>query len=114
MPGKSTPINLKFRAFSDPTRLRILFLLLEGEMCVCDLAEIIRAPQPTASRHLAYLRRAGLVTTEKRGFWTYYALAPAKTPFEKSLRECLRRAGGEDPEFARDKARKSRLKNSCC
>ena len=54
-------VELMFRAFSDPTRLRILGLLRGGERCVCELVDILRCPQPKASRHLAYLRKAGLV-----------------------------------------------------
>jgi predicted transcriptional regulator len=53
-----TDVNLMFRAFSDRTRLRILRLLLGGELCVGDIVSAIRVPQPTASRHLAYLRKA--------------------------------------------------------
>ena len=73
-----TQVNLMFRAFSDPTRLRILHLLLDGELCVGDLVKILKVPQPTASRHLAYLRRAGLVATRRNGLWNYYALKLAK------------------------------------
>jgi ArsR family transcriptional regulator, arsenate/arsenite/antimonite-responsive transcriptional repressor len=56
-----TTVDLMFRAFSDPFRLRILSLIQAGELCVCDLVEILELPQPTISRHLSYLRRAGLV-----------------------------------------------------
>ena len=55
------PVDFMFRAFSDRTRLRILHLLRGGELCVCDLVEVLGVPQPKASRHLAYLRKAGLV-----------------------------------------------------
>ncbi len=72
-----TEANLMFRAFSDGTRLRILRLLLGGELCVGDIVAAIQVPQPTASRHLAYLRKAGLVQTRKNGLWNYYRLAPA-------------------------------------
>lgn len=71
-----TQVNLMFRAFSDPTRLRILHLLLDGELCVGDLVKILKVPQPTASRHLAYLRRTGLVATRRNGLWNYYTLQP--------------------------------------
>ena len=59
-------VNVMFRAFSDRTRLRILNLLRRGELCVCDLVRVIDAPQPTISRHLAYLRKARLVTAQRR------------------------------------------------
>jgi ArsR family transcriptional regulator len=66
-----TQVNLMFRAFSDRTRLRILYLLLDGELCVGGLVNVLHVPQPTASRHLAYLRRAGLVTMRKNSQWNY-------------------------------------------
>src|ERR1700689_2357857 len=101
--------DLKFRAISDRTRLRILYLLLKGEICVCDLVDIIKVPQPTASRHLAYLRKAGLVMTEKRGLWMYYSLVPAKTKFHKRLLACVAACFEEVPELQQDKARRAKL-----
>ena len=65
------PVDRLFRAVSDRTRLRILHLLQDGELCVCDLVSVLRVPQPTASRHLAYLRRAGLVQVRKDKSWSY-------------------------------------------
>jgi hypothetical protein len=70
-----------FRALSDPTRLRIVHLLREGPLCVGDLVTVLGIPQPAASRHLAYLRRAGLVEDERRGTWSFYALAGPTAPF---------------------------------
>ena len=70
-----------FRAFADPTRLRLLALLRtagregNGEVCVCDLVGVLGVPQPTASRHLAHLRAAGLVAARKDGAWCHYRLA---------------------------------------
>ncbi len=84
-----TSVDLVFRALADPTRLRILQLLNSGELCVCDIVAHLGVPQPKASRHLAYLRRAGLVLARKEGLWSYYRLAPVRTAFEKQLRECL-------------------------
>ena len=63
-------VDLKFRAFSDRTRLRILHLLQEGELCVGDIVAILKVPQPRASRHLAYLRKADLVVVRKSGLWS--------------------------------------------
>jgi ArsR family transcriptional regulator len=64
-----------FAALADPIRLRIIGLLATGEICVCDIHETLKIAQPKASRHLAYLRRAGMVVTEKRGLWVHYRLA---------------------------------------
>jgi ArsR family transcriptional regulator, arsenate/arsenite/antimonite-responsive transcriptional repressor len=95
-------VDVMFRAFSDRTRLRILNLLRPGELCVCDLVRVIGAPQPTISRHLAYLRRARLVIARKDGLWMYYQLAAAKSAFHRKLLECLACCLGNVPELARD------------
>src|ERR1035437_3157241 len=81
--------DLMFRAFSDRTRLRILHVLQDRELCVGDIVEILQAPQPRISRHLAYLRKANLVLVHKSGLWSHYSLATAKTPFHRKLLECL-------------------------
>jgi ArsR family transcriptional regulator, arsenate/arsenite/antimonite-responsive transcriptional repressor len=109
-------VNLLFRAFSDGTRLRILHLLRKGEMCVGDLVRVLRVPQPTASRHLAYLRRAGLVRTRKEGLWIHYTLAPAHGAFHQNLLACLDSCFRQVPEFARDEKRRARLRKAggCC
>src|SRR5438105_7548308 len=64
-----------FKALADRTRLRILGLLLTGEVCVCDIHQALKIPQPKASRHLAYLRKAGLVDTRRDGLWVHYRMA---------------------------------------
>ena len=69
-----------FKALADGTRLRILGLLLSGEVCVCHIHESLKIPQPKASRHLAYLRRAGLVDTRRDGLWIHYRLAELGDP----------------------------------
>jgi ArsR family transcriptional regulator len=111
-----TQVNLMFRAFSDRTRLRILHLLSQGELCVGDLVNVLRVPQPTASRHLAYLRRAGLVVTRKNGQWNFYKLKEAESPFHKHLLRCLKGCFHDVPELAFDsrKAAKVRKSGGCC
>ena len=114
---KTKPINrvdVMFRAFSDRTRLRILHLLLSGERCVCDLVEVLGVPQPKASRHLAYLRRAGLVVARKEGLWNYYSLAPARSPFHDKLLECLATCFQDVPELAKDAKRLKSHAQNCC
>lgn len=64
-----------FKALADRTRLRILSLLVGGEVCVCEIHESLRIPQPKTSRHLAYLKRAGLVADRKSGHWVHYRLS---------------------------------------
>jgi ArsR family transcriptional regulator len=99
----------KFQAFSDPLRLRILLLLRQQEMCVCDLVEVLEVPQPTASRHLARLRKAGLVTVRKEGFWTFYALTRATNQFQKSLIACLDHCFEEAPNLKADQKRADKI-----
>lgn len=69
-----------YSALADPTRLRILALLRGGEVCVCDIHGSLDVPQPTASRHLAYLRKAGLVDAHRAGTWMHYRLLPIDNP----------------------------------
>lgn len=68
-----------YRALADETRLRILALLRDGEVCVCHIHGGLRLPQPTISRHLAYLRRTGLVEARRQGVWMYYRLAEQRS-----------------------------------
>jgi ArsR family transcriptional regulator len=114
--GTTSRVDLMFRAFSDRTRLRILHLLLGGEMCVGDLVAVLRVEQPSASRHLAYLRKAGLVAVRKAGLWKFYSLAAARTPFHAKLLECLACCFREVPEIQKDqgRARKVREQGGCC
>ncbi len=110
------PVSLMFRAYSDPTRLRILHLLLAGELCVGDLVTVLGVPQPTGSRHLRYLRRAGLVTVRKEGRWAFYSLAAARDEFHERLLACLGGCFALVPEVAADgkKLRKLRRSGGCC
>lgn len=109
-------VDLMFRAFSDRTRLRILHVLQGGELCVGDIVEILQAPQPRISRHLAYLRKANLVIVRKSGLWSHYALASAKSPFHRKLLECLAKCFVEVPELQVDLARAAKIRESggCC
>jgi ArsR family transcriptional regulator len=101
----------KFRALSDPTRLRILSLLLAGELCVCDIVSALRISQPAASRHLAYLKRAGLVEARRDGLWIHYRLATATSEIQKSVLSCLQACRDNLPQMAKDAAN---LKRRCC
>lgn len=109
-------ISDKFAALSDPTRLRILSLLSGGELCVGDLVTILDVPQPTISRHLAYLRRSALVSTRKSGLWMYYSLAAAKTDVHRKLFDCLAACSAEVSELKKDAAtlKKLQAKGGCC
>src|SRR6185369_12216784 len=81
-----------FKALADETRLRILGLLLTGEVCVCDIHESLKIPQPKASRHLAYLRRSGLVETRRSGLWIHYRLGQLPDPVLSAIVDAVRHA----------------------
>jgi ArsR family transcriptional regulator len=83
-----------FRALSDDTRLRILGLLAAGEICVCHIHGALDLPQPTVSRHLAYLRKSGLAAARRDGLWMHYRLQiPADPGSAKVLRAALEAIG---------------------
>ena len=112
-------VDLIFRAFSDRTRLRILNLLAgREEICVCDFMSVLELPQAKVSRHLAYLRKAGLVTGRKEEQWMHYRLLPAKGKFHAKLLECLSCCMGEVPTLKADRQRLGRCCDSpakkCC
>ena len=73
-------IELLFKALADPTRLRLIRLLGDDEVCVCDCVETLETNQPKVSRHLAYLKRAGLVTARRDGKWSHYRLVEPSDP----------------------------------
>ena len=79
-----------FKACSDETRLRILFLLSERELCVCELVAILDMPQGKISRHLATLKNASLVADRREGTWIYYSLTEAESGLKKRLQDYLR------------------------
>ncbi len=78
-----------FKALADATRLRILGLLLTGEVCVCDIHRSLKIPQPKASRHLAYLRRSGLVETRREGLWIHYRLGTIADPVLRVISDAV-------------------------
>ena len=93
---------LLFKALGDETRLRILNLLLRGELCVCDIMKILEMGQSKVSRHLAYLRNAGLVTDRREGLWMHYSLAQPKRGLHGSIIEWLTQAENDIPNGTAD------------
>ena len=111
---RQPPVKTVFRALSDRTRLRILNLLRGGELCVCHIVAVLDIPQPTASRHLAYLRKAGLVVARKEGLWSHYRLAPVRSKAHGMLLECLLQCFQEESAFAKDNKRlRARVRPGC-
>ena len=103
-----------FKAFSDETRLRILNLLAQRDHCVCEFQSILRVPQPTISRHLAYLRRTGLVEVERHGKMIMYSLAEPKNAVHGALHRCVRGCFQEIEFLRRDIARGKKQKPILC
>ena len=106
-------LEAAFKALADATRLRILGLLLTGEVCVCHIHESLRIPQPKASRHLAYLRKAGLVEARREGLWMYYRLAPVSDPVLRAIADTVRHALMHLDVVGKD-ADRLQKKTGCC
>ena len=93
------------KALSDPIRLRIILLLqAEGELCVCDLMAVLKLPQSTISRHLAYLKRSCWVETRREGVWMYYSLSQESCVICRELLQILMQHAGNLPEAASDRS----------
>src|ERR1043165_2445989 len=111
MAKKEARMELLFRALADRTRLRLLNLMASGEVCVCFFVEVLKTNQPKISRHLAYLRKAGVVAARREGKWMHYRLAePRDTHAARVMHEVLRWLA-EDEDMQRDRAR---LIRACC
>jgi ArsR family transcriptional regulator len=89
--------ELAFRALSEKPRLRLLGLLGRGEVCVCDLMAALELPQPTVSRHLAYLKTAGLVTDRREGRWRYYSRVRRPGRLHAGIWACVEACAAADP-----------------
>ena len=108
-------IDSFFKGLADPTRLRILNLLLAGELCGCDLQYVIGSSQPNISRHLAYLKRSGLVADRRDGYRVFYRVTDVDDPNVALLAEYLRRSFRTDKGFDRDlKKLRVAIRNGAC
>src|SRR4051812_19542959 len=106
-------MDAAFKALGDPTRLRILGLLLGGEVCVCDIHGSLGIPQPKASRHLAYLKRTGLVAARKQGLWVHYRLAALGDTVMTSLMSAGTHCLGHVDAVGKDRQRPRAKKGGC-
>ncbi len=109
--SKPVPLHQILRALADPTRLRLIHLMSEQEICVCYFTEVLGAPQPKISRHLAYLRRAGLVAARREGKWMHYRLTIPRDSHAAAILKSTIDALREDTEMQRDC---ERLNRACC
>lgn len=110
---KNTAAELEsvFLALGDRTRLRLLNLMRDGEVCVCFFVEALDVPQPKISRHLAFLRKAGLVTARREAKWMHYSIARPKNATARRIFEQALEALGSDADLQRDRAA---LTRACC
>jgi ArsR family transcriptional regulator len=102
---------LFFRALADHTRLRLLNLMGDGEVCVCFFVEVLKTNQPKISRHLAYLRRAGMVAARREGKWMHYRIVEPPDPHASRIFKEVRAWLKEDADMRRDR---ERLIKVCC
>jgi len=104
-------MELLFKALADRTRLRLLSLMGEDEVCVCYFVEVFKTNQPKISRHLAYLRRAGLVAARREGKWMHYRVATPPDAHAARIFMEVRAWLREEREMQRDR---ERLQQLCC
>ena len=109
----SKPVNLAslFAALADPTRLRLLNLMAGREVCVCYFVEILGQGQPKISRHLAYLRKAGIVAARREGKWMHYSICPPAEAAQASILTSVLASLGNDKQMQADLAK---LNRACC
>src|SRR3977135_2696408 len=113
MAQQLSEIERLFKALADATRLRILGLLLTGEVCVCHIHESLKITQPKASRHLAYLRKSGLVETRRDGLWINYRIAALPERVLAAMGDAVRHALAHLDVVHRDAGR-LRRRTGCC
>jgi ArsR family transcriptional regulator len=100
-----------FRALADRTRLRLINLMSEGEVCVCFFVEILGTNQPKISRHLAYLRRAGIVAARREGKWMHYRIIQPGDAYAATVLADVQAWLAADPQMQTDR---KRLVKVCC
>jgi ArsR family transcriptional regulator len=109
--AQSVDMEMLFRAFADRTRLRLVNLMGQDEVCVCYFVEVIRSPQPKISRHLAYLRKVGVVAARREGKWMHYRIVEPEDPYAARVFGNLRSWLLNDPAMQRER---SKLVQMCC
>ena len=105
-----------FKALSDESRLRILGIVLRaGELCVCDIERVMGFTQTKVSRHLAYLKNAGLLADRRQGLWMLYRIAEPRTDEDRQVIECVRSLVGASPVAREDVRRLEEcVEDGCC
>ena len=106
-----TSIALLFKALADQTRLRLINLIADDEICVCFFVEVLKTNQPKISRHLAYLKRAGVVAARREGKWIHYRLVEPADPHAARIFREVRSGLDSNPAMVGDR---TRLRKICC
>jgi ArsR family transcriptional regulator len=109
--GKGFDMELFFQALADRTRLRLINLMGGDELCVCFFVEVLKTHQPKISRHLAYLRRAGIVAARREGKWMHYRIIEPSDERAARVFAEVRAWLKDEPEMRRDR---ERLVKVCC
>lgn len=111
MANTAEALEQLFQALGDRTRVRLLNLMSDGEVCVCFFVEVLSEPQPKISRHLAYLRNAGLVAARRDAKWMHYRITSPEHPVAREAFEAVLATFANDRELQRDRAA---LAKACC
>lgn len=111
MSNKRYDMEVLFSALADRTRLRLLNLIRGDELCVCFFVEVLKTNQPKISRHLAYLRRAGVVSARREGKWMHYRITEPSEPHAARVMREVMEWLAQDEEMQRDR---ERLIKACC
>ena len=113
MARRAKPFDLArlFAALADPTRLRLLNLMVGREVCVCYFVEILKQGQPKISRHLAYLRNVGIVRARREGKWMHYSIRRPEDAAANEILDTVLESLGKSEEMQADRAR---LEGACC
>src|SRR5437899_11672657 len=111
MTKKIYNIELLFKALADNTRLRLINLIGDSEVCVCFFVAVLKTSQPKISRHLAYLRRAGIVSARREGKWMHYRLVDPPDEHAARIFREVRTSLAEHPEMQSDR---EKLQRVCC
>lgn len=103
--SKPFPLARLFSALADPTRLRLLNLMRGREICVCYFVQVLRQPQPKISRHLAYLRKSGIVSSRREGKWMHYSILRPADPGASAILDAALNSLRDSPQMRADLSR---------
>ena len=102
------------KCLSDPTRLRIVNLLLRGPLCVCELQEALDEPQVKMSKHIGYMRRQGLLEVERKANWNFYRISPDLSESALASLEAIRNGYTKDPQLYQDLKKLEHSSGAAC